>query len=86
MIVCAGRVKIMKKDAVNAALIGAVCIISYIVSYYMRNVLSVLTPDMLETGRFTKSYIGMLSSSYFVSYAVGQLINGIAGDVLTPKR
>ena len=71
----------MKKDAVNAALIGAVCIISYIVSYYMRNVLSVLTPDMLETGRFTKSYIGMLSSSYFVSYAVGQLINGIAGDV-----
>lgn len=86
MIVCAGRVKIMKKDAVNATLIGAVCIISYIVSYYMRNVLSVLTPDMLETGRFTKSYIGMLSSSYFVSYAVGQLINGIAGDVLSPKK
>ena len=85
-IIWLGRMIIMKKDTVNAALIGTVCIISYIISYYMRNVLSVITPDMLESGRFTKGYIGMLSSSYFVSYAVGQLINGIAGDVLSPKK
>ena len=77
---------VMKKDSGNAALIGVICIISYIVSYYMRNVLSVLTPEMLAGGQFTKSYIGMLSSSYFISYAAGQLVNGVAGDVLNPKK
>ena len=66
--------------------IGSVCVFSYMASYYMRNLLSVSTPAMLETGLFTKETIGVYSSAYFFVYAVGQLINGIIGDRVNPKK
>ena len=53
--------------------IGSTCVITYIASYYMRNLLGVLTPQMLETGNFTKEWLGLLSSSYMIFYAIGQL-------------
>lgn len=74
------------KEFKKALTIGSICITSYIVSYYMRNVLGVLTPEMLETGRYTKEYIGLLSSLYFLVYAAGQLVNGVIGDMINPKK
>ena len=75
-----------KKLEFNKALqIGIVCVCSYIVSYYMRNLLSVTSPEMLNTGRFTTELLGTLSSIYMLFYATGQLINGIIGDVVKPK-
>lgn len=65
--------------------IGIVCVGTYLISYYMRNLLSVSTPGMLETGAFTKEFIGTLSSVYFLVYAIGQLVNGRIGDVVKPK-
>lgn len=76
----------MKSDLGKAVRIGGICITSYIVSYYMRNILSVLTPEMLATGLYTKEYIGLLSSLYFLVYAAGQLVNGIIGDIISPKK
>lgn len=73
------------KDRNKAIEIGVVCIFSYLASYYMRNVLSVLTPDMLQTNLFTKEMLGTFSSVYFFVYAVGQLINGRLGDKVKPK-
>lgn len=70
----------------KAVKIGTVCIASYITSYYMRHILGVLTPGMLETGLYTKEYIGILSSAYLLIYAVGQLVNGITGDIIRPKK
>ncbi len=69
----------------RAVQIGTVCVSSYVVSYYMRNVLSVTSPDMLKTGLFTKEFLGSLSSVYMLFYAIGQLINGIMGDIVKPK-
>ncbi len=69
----------------KALQIGTVCIFSYMVSYYVRNLLSVSTPSMLEEGNFTKEFVGTLSSVYFLLYAIGQLINGIIGDVVKPR-
>ncbi len=51
----------------------------------MRNILGVSTPAMLETGKFTKEFVGTLSSIYMIAYAVGQLINGVVGDIVKPK-
>ena len=65
--------------------IGFVCIFSYIVSYVVRNLLSVATPEMLSSGKFTKEFIGTLSSLYFITYALGQLVNGVIGDMVKPK-
>ena len=51
----------------------------------MRNLLGVLTPDMLKTKLFTKEMIGTFSSVYFFVYALGQLFNGRSGDKVKPK-
>lgn len=67
-----------------AAGIAAVCVFTYFVSYYIRNLLSVSTPEMLTYG-FNKEFIGTLSSTYMFVYAVGQLVNGALGDVVRPK-
>lgn len=74
-----------KHEYKKALIIGTISVFSYIVCYYMRNILSVSTPAMLETGKFTKELVGTLSSIYMIAYAVGQLINGVVGDIVKPK-
>lgn len=76
----------IKAESRKATIIGIVCISTYLANYYLRNILSVLTPQMLETGKFTVEHIGVLSSVYMIFYAAGQLINGFLGDVFSPKR
>lgn len=70
----------------KATVIGTTCILTYIVNYYLRHILSVLTPTLLSTDKFTIEYIATLSSTYMFLYAVGQLINGFLGDILSPKN
>lgn len=74
----------ISSKAKNAILLGALCSISYLAVYIARNVLSAVTPQMIENG-FSEVYIGKLSSVYFVVYAVGQLINGIIGDKIKAR-
>lgn len=74
-----------KAEFSKALQIGIACVSSYMVSYYMRNVLSVTSPEMLSSGAFTKEFLGTLSSIYMFIYATGQLINGVVGDIVKPK-
>ena len=74
------------KDAKKATVIGITCIFTYIVNYYLRHILSVLTPTLLSTGDFTVEHIANLSSTYMLLYAVGQLVNGFMGDMFSPKN
>lgn len=64
----------------NAIMIGTLCSSSYLAVYFARNILSTVTPQMIETDGFTTEYIGSVSSLYFIMYALGQLINGMIGD------
>ena len=66
--------------------IGVVCITTYLTNYYMRHILSVLTPKLLEVGEFNVKHIGVLSSVYMVFYAVGQLVNGFIGDYISSRK
>lgn len=59
--------------------IGTTCVAAYIATYFMRNMLGVLTPQMLQTGQFTKEWVGALSTAYMLLYAAGQLMNGFLG-------
>lgn len=70
----------ISKNAKNAILIGALCSVAYFAVYIARNMLSVVTPEILEAGLLTEAELGTLSSAYFLFYAVGQMINGIIGD------
>lgn len=69
----------------NSLKIGCTCIGAYLVSYCLRNLLSVSSPEILQSGIMTKESIGLLSSVYFVVYALGQLFNGIIGDLIKQK-
>ena len=72
----------LSRSARNAILIGTLCSASYLAVYVARNVLSAVTPQMIDpgTGVTDEERIGFLSSVYFIMYAVGQLINGAIGD------
>ena len=70
---------IKDRKVLNAIYIGTLCSISYLAVYFARNILSVVTPQMIEAG-YSETYIGKVSSVYFILYAVGQLINGAIGD------
>lgn len=66
-------------------MLGGMCSLSYLAVYLARNILGAVTPKMIEGGNFTAEFIGGLSSLYFITYAVGQLINGIIGDKIKAK-
>ncbi|MBQ7335130.1 MAG: MFS transporter [Clostridia bacterium] len=74
----------LSQKARNAVMIGSLCSISYFAVYIARNVLSAVTPQMVEGG-YTEEYIGSISALFFVFYAVGQLINGAIGDKIKAK-
>lgn len=75
----------LKKSAYKALMLGSVCSLSYWAVYVARNILGAVSPQMIEQGVFTTENIGTLSSTYFITYAVGQLINGIIGDKIKAK-
>lgn len=73
------------KHVKNAILIGGLCSASYLGVYVIRNIFGTVTPQMLNESGITAEYIGELSSIYFIAYAIGQLINGIAGDKIKAR-
>ena len=74
----------MTANAKKAIKIGSMCFMAYLAVYLARNILSTVTPAMQAQG-FTKDSIGLASSIYFYTYAVGQLINGAIGDKIKAK-
>ncbi len=75
----------LSESAKKAILIGGLCAFSYLAVYVARNILSAVSPQMIEGGGFTNENIGTLSSVFFISYATGQLINGSVGDKIKAK-
>ncbi len=76
----------ISKEAKKAILLGGMCSISYLAVYLARNVLSTVSPAMIKNGVMNTSQIGTLSSVYFITYAVGQLVNGFIGDKIKAKH
>ncbi len=78
--------KVLKsKEASHAVMLGGLCSLAYLVVYVVRNVLGACTPQMLESGTYSTEKIGVMSSVFFVVYALGQLVNGIIGDHIKAK-
>ncbi len=73
------------KKVMNAIYLGTLCSVSYLAVYFARNMLSAVTPQMIEGGVYSEPFIGDLSAMYFMFYAVGQLINGLIGDRIKAK-
>ena len=75
----------ISQEAKKAFKIGSVCFLSYLAVYVARNTLSAVSPQMIAEGAFTKESVGTLSSMFFITYAIGQLINGAIGDKIKAK-
>ncbi len=69
----------------NAVFIGSMCAVAYLAVYLARNILGTVSPQMEKIGIITKDQSGTLSSLFFITYAIGQLINGILGDKIKAK-
>jgi len=74
----------ISQSAKHAILIGTLCSVPYFAVYNARNILSAVTPQMVEGG-YSEQAIGAISSLYFIFYAFGQLINGAIGDRIKAK-
>lgn len=74
----------LNSKAKTAILIGTLCSVSYFAVYIARNILSAVSPQMLEAG-ISQSYLDTAASVYFYVYAVGQLINGFIGDKIKAR-
>lgn len=73
------------KEIKNAFFIGVISSIAYLVCYVARNLLSVISPQMIESAGVSVEYIGTLSTAQMLFYAGGQLVNGIIGDKVKVK-
>ena len=78
--------KIFKnRDVKNAIFIGSSSTIVYLMCYFAKNILSIVSPQMVEGAGVGVEFIGTLSTANMLFYAGGQLINGIIGDKVKAK-
>ncbi len=75
-----------KENVRNAFILGTLCSVAYLAVYIARNILGAVTPQMINSGLYTETFIGTLSSVYFYFYAVGQLINGLIGQRINARN
>ncbi|MBE7047409.1 MAG: MFS transporter [Ruminococcaceae bacterium] len=73
------------KEAIKAIYIGLLCTLSYLGCYFARNILGVVTPQMLEENILSIESIGGMSTGFMILYATGQLVNGRVGDIIKTK-
>jgi len=59
---------------------------TYVVAYLCRANLSTVLDKLAVSLNVSVEYVGMGSSVFFVTYAIGQLLNGFLGDRLHPHR
>lgn len=60
--------------------------VTYASFYLLRVNISIVLPDIMEEFSFTKTDMGLVLSSLFVLYAIGQGVNGQLGDKINSKR
>jgi len=58
----------------------------YMVSYMTRINYGAIVSEMEQATGFSKSTLSMALTGTFISYGVGQLISGLLGDRIPPKR
>lgn len=73
------------KDIKHAFMIGIISTIVYLACYFSKNILSIVSPQMVTDTGISIEYIGTLSTANMLFYAGGQFINGIIGDKVKVK-
>lgn len=77
--------KLKNKEVRNAFLLGLLSTVSYLACYFSKNILSVVSTQIIENTNITVEFIGRLSTCNMLCYAGGQFVNGIIGDKVNAK-
>ena len=56
----------LSKSAQNAISITLLCSLTYLAVYFSKNILSAVSPQMIENGIASQGEIGSFSSVYFI--------------------
>ncbi|MEI6578467.1 MAG: MFS transporter, partial [Eubacteriales bacterium] len=61
------------------------CWFAYSMSYIGRLNFSACMAEIMADGGLTKAYLGSIGTGFLACYGIGQLVNGILGDKISPK-
>lgn len=64
----------------------AVCWLTYVITYLCRVNFSSAMSKLSQVMKVNTTQLGTIGSSFFIVYAVGQLINGYIGDKISPYK
>lgn len=70
----------------SASAVTLLFAVTYMISYMTRINYGAIISEMGSATGFTKSQLSMALTGSFITYGVGQIISGICGDKLSPKK
>ncbi|MBQ2915579.1 MAG: MFS transporter [Clostridia bacterium] len=77
--------QLKEKFTSGQTLIFVLCLIAYSCAYLNRLHLSIALPSITESLGIGKDEAGIITMSFFWTYAIGQLVSGWLGDRIPPK-
>lgn len=77
--------KINGKNCASPKLIITSCWLAYALAYMLRVNIAVAIPAIVHDLGYSYSQMGLVMSMFFISYTIGQLINGYIGDRINSK-
>jgi len=75
----------INKTLKDSSILGISCFVSYAGCYMGRNILSAMLPQMIENNIYGREALATMGSVFFVTYGLGQLINGFVGNKVNAK-
>ena len=61
------------------------CWVSYMLAYALRVNIAVVIPSLAAERGYSYTSIGLVTSLFFLTYTLGQLVNGYLGDKVSSK-
>lgn len=77
--------KMVQEDK-TSRLLFLLCWFAYFSAYLGRLNYSVALAGMVESQMFSKPDAGLIGTTYFLMYGIGQIVNGFLGDRLSPFK
>lgn len=74
------------KDKKFIILLFSICFLVYLSTYLGRLNYSASITAILSEGNFTKSQTGLIGTTFFFTYGIGQFISGFLGDKFSAKK
>lgn len=76
----------MVQEDKTSRLLFLLCWFAYFSAYLGRLNYSVALAGMVESQMFSKPDAGLIGTTYFLMYGIGQIVNGFLGDRLSPFK